>query len=116
MQQRGLQMPVLLRIDNLLEAQIKLLNESFAKAIASLGYQSKYQGVFPIKVNQLREVVEEILDLLPLVANGGLVFFHRPILHGLGEEVERDARSAGSVSDEKKKPPVWTEGSSLRSG
>ena len=42
MQQRGLQMPVLLRIDNLLEAQIRLLNESFAKAIASLGYQSKY--------------------------------------------------------------------------
>jgi arginine decarboxylase len=60
MQQRGLQMPVLLRLDNLLEAQISLLNESFRKAIQALGYQSEYRGVFPIKVNQQCQVIEEI--------------------------------------------------------
>src|SRR5689334_2248565 len=60
MKQRGLQMPVLLRLDNLLEAQIGLLNETFAKAIQTLGYQARYRGVFPIKVNQQCSVIEEM--------------------------------------------------------
>src|SRR5262249_34595792 len=58
MKQRGLQMPVLLRVDNLLEAQIGLLNETFARAILTAGYQARYQGVFPIKVNQQCAAVE----------------------------------------------------------
>ena len=37
-------------------------NRSFAEAIKDEGYKGKYRGVFPIKVNQLREVVEEIQD------------------------------------------------------
>jgi arginine decarboxylase len=61
MQQRGMQMPVLLRLDNLLEAQIALLNDTFNKAIQTLGYQSSYHGVFPIKVNQQCAVIEEIV-------------------------------------------------------
>ena len=60
MQQRGLQMPVLLRLDNLLEAQITLLNESFARAIKALGYGAEYRGVFPIKVNQQCAVIQEM--------------------------------------------------------
>ncbi|MFY9317005.1 MAG: biosynthetic arginine decarboxylase [Burkholderiales bacterium] len=60
MQQRGLQMPVLLRMDNLLEAQIQLLNETFGKAIQTAGYQAEYRGVFPIKVNQQCSVIEEM--------------------------------------------------------
>ena len=60
MKQRGLQMPVLLRLDNLLEAQIRLLNESFARAIQATGYQGRYRGVFPIKVNQQCSVIEEM--------------------------------------------------------
>ena len=60
MQQRGLQMPALLRLDNLLEAQIALLNESFGRAIQALGYKAEYHGVFPIKVNQQCAVIEEI--------------------------------------------------------
>ncbi|UWZ79949.1 biosynthetic arginine decarboxylase [Geoalkalibacter halelectricus] len=58
--QRDLQMPVLLRIENLLDSQIALLNESFRAAIAQQGYRGRYQGVFPIKVNQQRNVIEEI--------------------------------------------------------
>ncbi|WP_305043293.1 biosynthetic arginine decarboxylase [Geoalkalibacter sp.] len=58
--QRGLQMPLLLRIENLLDSQIALLNESFRNAIAQQGYKGRYQGVFPIKVNQQRQVIEEI--------------------------------------------------------
>ena len=60
MQQRGLQMPVLLRLDNLLEAQIALLNDTFAKAIKAAGYGAEYRGVFPIKVNQQCAVIEEM--------------------------------------------------------
>jgi len=60
MQERGLQMPVLLRIENLLDSQIKLLNESFAQAIRENQYQGSYRGVFPIKVNQQCQVIEEI--------------------------------------------------------
>ena len=58
--ERGLEMPVLLRIENLLDAQISKLNESFRKAIAKFEYRGAYQGVFPIKVNQQAQVIEEI--------------------------------------------------------
>ncbi len=60
MRDRGLDMPVLLRIENILDSQISLLHESFRKAIKSLGYQGKYRGVFPIKVNQQQQVVGAI--------------------------------------------------------
>ncbi|SOJ56205.1 Biosynthetic arginine decarboxylase [Mycobacterium simulans] len=61
MRQRDLQMPVLLRLDNVLEAQVALLYDGFAKAIQENGYQSQYRGVFPIKVNQQRSVIEEMV-------------------------------------------------------
>jgi arginine decarboxylase len=60
MNERGLQMPVLLRVENLLDAQIARLYESFREAIRSVGYRGDYRGVFPIKVNQQRQVIEEI--------------------------------------------------------
>jgi arginine decarboxylase len=39
-----------------------MLNEAFIAAIAEAGYDNRYNGVYPIKVNQLHEVVEEVLD------------------------------------------------------
>ena len=60
MAERDLQMPVLLRIENILDAQLMRLNESFREAIKRLGYRNSYRGVFPIKVNQQAQVVEEI--------------------------------------------------------
>ncbi|MEJ2443704.1 MAG: biosynthetic arginine decarboxylase [Exilibacterium sp.] len=60
MRERGLEMPVTLRIENLLDHRISLLNQSFAKAIEAAGYRNHYRGVFPIKVNQQCQVVEEI--------------------------------------------------------
>ncbi len=58
--ERGLDMPVLLRIENVLDSQISFLHESFRKAITSLGYNGLYRGIFPIKVNQQQQVVETI--------------------------------------------------------
>ncbi len=60
MRERGLEMPVVLRIENLLDQRIKAINEAFGKAIKAANYKSYYKGVFPIKVNQQCHVVEEI--------------------------------------------------------
>jgi len=62
MKERGLEMPAVLRIDNLLDQRIKQLNEAFARAIEQADYQNHYRGVFPIKVNQQCHVIEEIAD------------------------------------------------------
>jgi arginine decarboxylase len=57
---RGLDMPALLRIENILDSQISLIHENFGNAIRNLGYKGVFKGVYPIKVNQQREVVEEV--------------------------------------------------------
>ncbi|MCX4189367.1 biosynthetic arginine decarboxylase [Methylophaga sp. OBS3] len=62
MKERGLDMPAVLRIENLLDIRITQINEAFARAIEDAGYQSQYRGVFPIKVNQQCHVIEEIAD------------------------------------------------------
>ncbi len=60
LQQRGLDMPVLLRLENLVDTRISTLNDSFAAAIKASGYQGQYRGAFPIKVNQQSHVIAEI--------------------------------------------------------
>jgi arginine decarboxylase len=59
---RGLKFPLLIRFQDILRHRVESLNNAFRASIAEFGYQGVYRGVFPIKVNQLREVVEEILD------------------------------------------------------
>jgi len=59
---RGLKFPVLIRFQDILRHRVESVNLAFRNAITEFNYQGKYRGVFPIKVNQLREVVEEILD------------------------------------------------------
>lgn len=63
MRERGYDMPVLLRVENILDSQITTLHESFRKAIKKLGYKGQYRGVFPIKVNQQQQVVEKIAQI-----------------------------------------------------
>ena len=60
--QRGLGFPLVLRFQDLLRHRVESVNCAFKKAIEEFGYQNHYRGVFPIKVNQLREVIEEIVD------------------------------------------------------
>jgi arginine decarboxylase len=59
---RGISFPLQIRFHDLLKHRVRSINLAFKNAIEEIGYQNYYQGVFPIKVNQLREVVEEILD------------------------------------------------------
>ena len=60
--ERGLAFPLTLRFQDLLRHRVQTVNRAFAEAIAEAGYKNVYRGVFPIKVNQLREVVEEVVD------------------------------------------------------
>jgi arginine decarboxylase len=59
---RGLKFPLLIRFQDILRHRVESVNLAFRSSIKEFNYQGEYRGVFPIKVNQLREVVEEILD------------------------------------------------------
>ena len=53
---------MLLRFRDLLHSRIAEINESFRKAINDTNYRGEYRGVYPIKVNQQRQVIEEIAE------------------------------------------------------
>src|SRR5467141_5458422 len=59
---RNLSFPLLVRFQDLLRHRVESINRAFQSAISEFGYGNQYRGVFPIKVNQLREVIEEIVD------------------------------------------------------
>ncbi len=59
---QGLGSPLLLRFQDVLRARVQRINEAFRDAIRDRGYGNDYRGVYPIKVNQLQEVVEEVLN------------------------------------------------------
>jgi arginine decarboxylase len=60
--ERRIGFPCVVRFQDVLRARVKQINQAFARAVAEMGYGAKYFGVYPIKVNQMREVVEEIVD------------------------------------------------------
>jgi arginine decarboxylase len=62
LQTRGIQLPILLRFTDILRHRVGEVYDAFKSAITEAGYQGKYICVYPIKVNQQRHVVEEILD------------------------------------------------------
>jgi arginine decarboxylase len=59
---RGLSFPLVIRFQDLLRHRVESVNLAFQNAITEFDYKSQFRGVFPIKVNQLREVIEEIVD------------------------------------------------------
>src|SRR5205809_3684852 len=59
---RNLSFPLLIRFQDLVRHRVESINRAFQSAISEFGYGNEYRGVFPIKVNQLREVIEEIID------------------------------------------------------
>lgn len=62
LQQRGIQRPVLVRFPDLLEARLKSIRASFDRAMAEHEYRGGYSCVYPIKVNQQRQLVEAVRD------------------------------------------------------
>src|SRR5437762_1620363 len=59
---RGLSFPLVIRFQDLLRHRVESVNLAFQNAMSEFDYKNEYRGVFPIKVNQLREVIEEIVD------------------------------------------------------
>ncbi len=70
-EERGVHLPLLFRFPDVLKARIHLIHTAFAKAMEAHDYQGSHQPVYPIKVNQNRWVVEDI------------VRFGAPFHHGL---------------------------------
>lgn len=62
LRQRGIELPILIRFSDILRARIEQMNNAFARAISENNFQGAYMGVYPIKVNQQRHVVEEIVQ------------------------------------------------------
>ncbi|MBW2665174.1 MAG: biosynthetic arginine decarboxylase [Deltaproteobacteria bacterium] len=62
LKRRGLRTPLLIRFSDLLASRLNQLVTSFETVIEEYGYQGRFRGVYPIKVNQQRQVVEEIIQ------------------------------------------------------
>jgi len=62
LQGRNLNLPLLIRFDDILEDRLESLHAAFERAITQYGYSGRYQGVFPVKCNQQRHVVEELVS------------------------------------------------------
>src|SRR5512142_704280 len=62
LEEQGIQLPVLLRFSDILRSRIEALSVRFEQAREEFGYAGGYTTVYPIKVNQQRHVVEEIVE------------------------------------------------------
>jgi arginine decarboxylase len=62
MRLQGVELPAVIRFHDILRAQVKKINKTFRDVIDEADYRGRFNGVYPIKVNQMREVVEEIID------------------------------------------------------
>lgn len=58
---RGIRVPIMIRFPEIMKSRVELLNGCFAKAIADHNYKGEYKGVYPIKVNQQRHLVQELV-------------------------------------------------------
>lgn len=94
LKERGLDMPVLLRIDNILDAQISQLNETFIAAMKTLGYRGQFIGAYPIKVNQQKQVI------------GGVVHYGKPYHHGLEAGSKAELIAAMGMMVDKEAPLI----------
>jgi arginine decarboxylase len=61
LKQRNLGLPLLIRFSDILEDRIERLNACFAKAIARYNYPGVYRGVFPVKCNQQKHLIEDLV-------------------------------------------------------
>jgi len=62
LRQRNLHLPLLIRFSDILEDRVERLNACFAKAIARYKYNGAYRGVFPVKCNQQRHLIESLVN------------------------------------------------------
>ena len=63
LKRRGIALPLLLRFSDILESRLRLLHDSFGRAIQEYGYKGSYRAVYPIKVNQHRQIVRQLIEV-----------------------------------------------------
>ena len=61
LQDRNLDLPLIIRFNDILEDRLECLHAAFERAITRYDYNGRYQGVFPVKCNQQRHVIEELI-------------------------------------------------------
>lgn len=88
---RGLDMPVLLRIENILDAQIAELNETFIAAMQNLGYQGSFIGAYPIKVNQQKQVIDAMVHYGASYHHGLEAGSKAELIAAMGMMVDKEA-------------------------
>ena len=59
---RGIELPLLIRFSDIVADRIRRINECFRRAIGEYEYGGTYRGVYPVKVNQQRHLVEEVVE------------------------------------------------------
>ena len=69
-QRSGLALPLLIRFSDILDDRLTTMRQAFQAAFESVSYQGRYFGVYPIKVNQQRQVVEEVVHFGATTAMG----------------------------------------------
>jgi len=63
MRRQKIELPCIIRFQDILRHRVQKINESFLTAIKDYNFKGNYRGVYPIKVNQMREIIEEILEV-----------------------------------------------------
>ncbi len=58
---RGIRIPIMIRFPDIIKSRVELINNCFNRAITDHNYKGYYAGVYPIKVNQQRHLVEELV-------------------------------------------------------
>ncbi len=91
LQVRDISAPLLLRFPDILDNRVEKISRCFKQAAESYNYQAQNYVIYPIKVNQIREVVEEIVSHGNKF-NIGLEAGSKPELHAvLATSIDRDA-------------------------
>ena len=62
LRERGIALPLLVRFEDIVGHRIRVLNQSFQTAMAECGYKGTYRGVYPVKVNQQRHLVDTVVS------------------------------------------------------
>lgn len=62
LERRGINMPILVRFTDILRHRVKTLATAFHSAIKEYEFRGHYRGVYPIKVNQQRHIVEDVVS------------------------------------------------------
>lgn len=61
LQDRGIRVPIMIRFPDIINRRVQLIHSCFQKAIADHAYKGQFCGVYPIKVNQQRHLVQELV-------------------------------------------------------